>query len=1423
LSPYDRWCRELAKLFGHPGFRCLDKQESNVEAILRRAHKLYQDHLTEPTVDPQKRFVEMSCCLRDLFELKRLYHGVRDVEIQLSEATRMLAAVQAPIRAAAAMTAGFRPEPVSFCLQGAPGVGKTTMFQWMITAIMALSELIDEDTSAEDAAKLVFSKPWNSEYWEGYYNQPVVAMDDFGLAKIAPGDSSNCYLDLATIIGPFVSMVNTAACENKGMYSMNARLVAMTTNVNSMTGATSNAIEEPLAIVRRIHFPYEVKVKPAYQVAEDAHGKLKGSLDFVKFKEEFEKCGKSGDFFGLFPWHIWEFVPFNFVDGKSSGGAISAQQLICQIVKKMSTNVDIHDTNVRRMDRMLKTPKNVGDILDEYVPIQTTVNNTHMLAELRFGFKAMEKCEMDEVCPCCDRLNHMFESLRCFDVTCEYYNECFPVCEACHVTSGIHMFGPKELCHMTAECMAAREGFDFRKEVVDAYKVCYPPSSEDSFYTSTDESTSSEDTEGFLTIGRDNVSIGGLKEASFEKSWFYSVLCNVKKAFTSVQGLTRMADVLASVFLVGITFKLTVELLRFIGDIFSACWNYIRSMFGIKREKADQQSNRSIKAKSVSYQHLRPKGVEAQSQSSPQLANNVYDNSYKLIICTDGDGFNVFGQLTFLRGGLFVMPEHFIIVLKRMLDSGEVFQHSKIHLRSCLHSELDIAGGMDVGKFLDIPYHVVPDKDLAFGIMKGVNPKKDAMKFLVLEKELSDASNKAVRLDTARVDKNGLLVPWNERLAFMDPHVQYGTHSLQCGPIRHKRWWKYVADTQSGDCGAPLCLQRAGSFQHRVWLGIHVGGRDQYGYANVITREDADDAFSKLLVKDPHLKQYAIQNATPEETDLHCGIYTKYDVKFTEIDTFPFSEDTTDSFGSFTALYKINRPVSIPIKSKLVQTEAGKDQIFGQSELVPMKMGPFKDKDGKVVYPMVEALKPYSTPVKHIDEWWTESGIRSGLKKFSEASRHVKGRVLSYEEAVKGNVALGLKAIPRGTSTGFPCCETAKDKSYFWGDGDEYDLTLPRAKELQKEVESMEEMVLNGIRPFIVCRGFLKDETRKAHKGARYIAGTLVHYYILCRKYFGVIVATQMSNHTEAGMCPGICEYKDWRWLRSWIERPGGKCWDGDFEGFDSSQMPTFLMALLDYINEWYTMRGATPEENAARAVLFQDLVYSRHLVGKATRMDTVVGFNKSLPSGHFLTAFINSAQSMCCMSCAYTALTFRSDFWVECSAATLGDDNLAGASDNVIDEFNQVTLQKFLKDEFAMGYTSARKDGSLKPYYSIDDCEFLKRTFLVLDGYDSCPLALGSILHSMYYVRESKSAKKDDILMDMCETALGELSLHGAEVWEKWSGTVSRLMLDHGRAPVRATYNHSDYLKYMMSRVDSSWAGLQIRSSVGKNTDPIE
>jgi hypothetical protein len=243
------------------------------------------------------------------------------------------------------------------------------------------------------------------------------------------------------------------------------------------------------------------------------------------------------------------------------------------------------------------------------------------------------------------------------------------------------------------------------------------------------------------------------------------------------------------------------------------------------------------------------------------------------------------------------------------------------------------------------------------------------------------------------------------------------------------------------------------------------------------------------------------------------------------------------------------------------------------------------------------------------------------------------------------------------------------------------------------------------------------------------------------------------------------------------------------------------LWPILDSINDWYTLRGGSAD-NDVRTMLFYDLAYSRHLVAESKAADTVVQWNKSLASGHFLTAPVNTAVSSTAIVSGFIETTGDLDFWTHASFATLGDDNVCCTSDKYIDKFNQITLAQHLKDSYGMTYTAGRKGEELKKYMKIDEVIFLQRQFAIKYGKTVCPIRPESFLNSLYYTKKGSAVYRDQVVITGLENALQELSMHTEEQWKNVAPRIAEALALYNSVPEHSISNSRTYFDIVMNRV---------------------
>lgn len=141
-----------------------------------------------------------------------------------------------------------RPEPFVIGLFGPPGVGKTTTVQSLVSVLTAT--FFPEWKKGTS----VYSRSCSSKYWDGYRNQPIVVLDDFGQ------DLSNRedLVEFEQLVSVNRYQLEMASLEEKGRI-FTSPIIIVTSNMSFGTrilgGDGSPIVEESVAVWRRFHLP----------------------------------------------------------------------------------------------------------------------------------------------------------------------------------------------------------------------------------------------------------------------------------------------------------------------------------------------------------------------------------------------------------------------------------------------------------------------------------------------------------------------------------------------------------------------------------------------------------------------------------------------------------------------------------------------------------------------------------------------------------------------------------------------------------------------------------------------------------------------------------------------------------------------------------------------------------------------------------------------------------------------------------------------------------------------------------------------------------------------------------------------------------------------------------------------------------------
>lgn len=826
-----------------------------------------------------------------------------------------------------------------------------------------------------------------------------------------------------------------------------------------------------------------------------------------------------------------------------------------------------------------------------------------------------------------------------------------------------------------------------------------------------------------------------------------------------VQRLLKVAVFAAGTF---VAFKLTEAVLCGLCKLFS----------GVKGAPV-LNSNRPL-TRALPVKH----DVRLQSGNTRTVVDNIYANTYKMYVKGNR---RVIGQVLFLTGELAVQPQHYTEHFQRMLSDGEMDGSDILILRNSMNEQHVIQLTLD--QYMSFKRLTDRDNDVEFIKFGSVRAHRAILHSLVTESDLRFVSGNPVHLNICEIDDRVKVLDVSTRRIWRMPGVKIGARLPTFGADRRMdRYFKYPCTTTPGDCGAPLTLEDSRMFGGRCLLGIHCAAdlSNNYGFSNVLTRERVNEAVSFFGIVEDRFEE----DLKSRGVELQNG------------DEMPF-----ENMGSFLPIGTVSKPVTICPRSKFYKTHLY--DSLGVYEQYPAILAPIR-KQGLIVWPMCNAVKPYSSPLLELDLPALDDAVHTAFKPFVETTWDITRDCYTFEEAIIGIPQEKFRSIPRNTAAGFPYVYdvTGGKRDFFGADGD-YDLSTPMSIALRARVDHVLSEARQGRRLSHVFVDFLKDELRPIAKiesvSTRLISSAPLDYVVAWRMLFGRFSSAMMRKNVYTGMAPGICCYSDWPRIAEHLSKHGKHVFDGDFKAFDSSEQPSVHNAILEHINHWY---NDSEENQLARRVLWMDLIHSRHIGGRGDNQCHIYQWNHSLPSGHPFTTIVNSLYSLVALIYCYFELTGdRRNFWLHVAPLTYGDDNVCNVDDEKIGVFNQVTVSSSMERNFGMVYTSGRKDEGLKPFSSLDNVTFLKREFFDDNGRSLCPLDLSSFLFTHYWCKNKKM--ESEILISVLENALEELSLHPSSVWDEHAHSIAKLLREEFGRETNVSLKRQSYQSLVLSRTD--------------------
>lgn len=1422
----------IRHVFGKESIAILKTGQRDVDDWADRLEFVLQGIITDKIkvdIDLVHTLTALRCEATDLM---KLYRFKKDISGMLEKYLRRLDDVCSKNASVFSAAKNTRVEPVCLALVGKPGIGKTLL----CTAVAAevIARLAPEEKLKDPNFNVgadIFQKG-SSKYDNGYVGQCVYVMDDAFQQVYAEGDQDNDFMRLIRVVNSWMLPLDFADVENKGKNFFRSKFVMITTNVHKLTAIAQNCVNDPSAVVRRIHHPYLLGVTDAFRLPGKTKWEEK-SLDTVKVTEFQRKHGR-------FPFEAWTIKRHNFSNGVSSGAVeYSFDKLIPDIVAEIKRNKERHDDTHKMCEGIVKRRLEEIERQKRGIPCEP-VNKTE------------EKTGNDNVAGVKSRKIEVVE-------VSDYESDDIPELEE-------DTDSDDELDGVVPQAGPSCSGESSSQEEEDGWwNVCLDPGFKNRWLEAREKHNNNVK-KWFTLYTTDDLGVLRPKRSFTLKSLYeWSDIPQVE--YVKLVGNLQQLEMDFCVFISGHN-KEKAKLCPHGGYNLAGYWNgveqiqvdtgsflfraaakifnfavrpgfdYAQDLKGYTKEKefvVDEGFKKHIKhiAKGLLNTFIALKVILSSAviclieimESSPALRiilafsfgflvtsivknvlssmstffskgdvienqavnfktlvnlaapveskmdvhKSVVKNLYRAVVIRDGGYFHL-GNVTGIAGKVFCIPTHFFETVRIEKNKKVMKAGDKIVFINTTNRSLEF--DIELDSFCALKRKDFEDTDCSFVEFPVSLSAHDISSKFLTEKEVASFTTFQCAFATSTQERNNVERVWfHEQAVKMNSTLGVGENDLK---YNVKRTFKYKIPTVGGDCGGILFLGpnvRQQSNGARI-VGFHTGANMSLGLG-----------FSTIVTREMVLEAIEFFKTTVEEEVTDQNVVAQSDNQFVD--------------GSVLPLYELGVGTKAAPYSKLAKTFLFDG--WGKNTKYPTPLG-HHIVDGEIVKPMINAVKKYTGRVLLYDQQELKCAAYTAFLPLTECSKGVLKEervVLSFEEAIIGDPNDPMmNSIPRNTSAGYPRSleKGVNGKKDFFGFGDEYDLTSENAKVLKHDVEDIILKAEKNIRKLHVFTDFLKDERRPDGKGARLVSGAPIAYVVAFRMYFLKFISTMMKERITNGCCAGINVYQEWQYLWNHLTSMSLTGVAGDYSAFDSSEQPQFHDEILNYINGWYD-DGETCA--TVRKVLWLELTHSRHLGGDGKDNRTVYQWFHSLPSGHPATTITNSMYNLMLFVMCFQRLLGTNalvDYHKLVRPVVLGDDNVVAIHPSIQDKFNQDTITVEMK-KLGMTYTSEDKDTLVAPIRDLKTVGFLKRGFRseVVEGVEIVlgPLSLDTIREMPYWCRNK--AEMEQICCENFETALIELSAHPISAWEEIGSKMLSAYKASGRntaiAPERNLY----------------------------------
>lgn len=160
-------------------------------------------------------------------------------------------------------------------------------------------------------------------------------------------------------------------------------------------------------------------------------------------------------------------------------------------------------------------------------------------------------------------------------------------------------------------------------------------------------------------------------------------------------------------------------------------------------------------------------------------------------------------------------------------------------------------------------------------------------------------------------------------------------------------------------------------------------------------------------------------------------------------------------------------------------------------------------------------------------------------------------------------------------------------------------------------------------------------------------------------------------------------------------------------------------------------------------------------------------------PSGKYATAEDNSLRGLVMIIYYWIHQISHSDWNVEDSdffnflrPKIYGDDFVCAVKPKYREYFNNCTYQNFCREVYGLDFTNAQKTMEMKPFLSLDEISFLKRTFVFRSdlGHWVARLEKNSLMKAIVYALPSGSVPIEQQVTEACVSVMREMFFYDDE-----------------------------------------------------------